>query len=152
MAKYVKKSKRKMRQTPAFILVSILIGFCFVWLHLAAGQEKNKGVPSVKDEGSPTCTVSTSTDEQQDQTVITQTITCDDGTKQICVTVITSNSTTRTCTDSSARNQPPRWTNQNANRNIYAMHKDADWPLIIGNALYASLWACPTARYPTHSF
>jgi hypothetical protein len=80
--------------------VSVLIFFCLSPFHLAWSQGQ---IAPVQDGGT-TCTVKSSRVDEPDRTIITQTITCDDGTSQVCTIVITSSSTSRTCSNSSASN------------------------------------------------
>src|SRR5207249_2798730 len=84
-----------MRRRPT-LFVSLLVLFCLIPFNLAMA-----GVVLVQD-GGLTCTVNTSKVVDPDKTVITQTTTCSDGTKQVCTTVITSTSTDRTCSDTLA--------------------------------------------------
>lgn len=79
--------------------VSLLFLFCSVPLQLATGQ-----IAPVLDSSGVTCTVKSSSEDGSDRTIITQTITCDDGTTQVCYITITSTNTTRRCDPPSTAN------------------------------------------------
>gem|GEM_PF-4844434 len=77
--------------------VSLLFLFCSAPLQFAMGQ-----IALVQDGSGVTCTTSTSSRDEPDRTIITQTIRCDDGTTRVCTITITSTNTSRTCSPSGA--------------------------------------------------
>jgi hypothetical protein len=87
-----------MKQRRTFLGAVVLVLFCSTPFNLAMG-----GVAPVLDGGT-SCTVSTSTVVLQNETVITQTTRCSDGSTQVCTTIITNTSTNYSCDDSAALN------------------------------------------------
>ncbi len=80
------------KQSFLFSLVTVVL--CIGSSQLVLGQGR---LPPVQDGGGVTCTVNTSTVDEPNQTIITQTTPCSDGTVSVCTTVITATSTSRSC-------------------------------------------------------